>query len=88
MDILQTGHQLAEPELLFEKIDDSVIDAQLRKLEEIKKANEAKQYKPQPVKENVDYTLFEKLDIRVGLVTACEKVKKSKKLLKFQMNLL
>ncbi|HAE25103.1 MAG TPA: methionine--tRNA ligase [Prevotellaceae bacterium] len=86
MDILQTGHQLAEPELLFEKIDDSVIDAQLRKLEEIKKANEAKQYKPQPVKENVDYTLFEKLDIRVGLVTACEKVKKSKKLLKFHID--
>jgi len=86
MDILQTGHQLAEPELLFEKIDDSVIDAQLRKLEEIKKANEAKQYKPQPVKENVDYELFEKLDIRVGLVTACEKVKKSKKLLKFHID--
>ena len=91
-DILQPGHQLAEPELLFEKIEDSVIEAQLQKLEDTKKANEAETYEPEPVKENVDFDTFEKLDIRVGLVTecvkvkACEAVKKSKKLLKFHID--
>ena len=84
--ILQPGHQLAEPELLFEKIEDSVIEAQLQKLEDTKKANEAETYEPEPVKENVDFETFEKLDIRVGLVTECEKVKKSKKLLKFHID--
>ena len=86
MDILKAGHQLAEPSLLFEKIEDSVIEAQLKKLEDAKKANEAAEYVPEPVKENVDFETFEKLDIRVGLVTSCEKVKKSKKLLKFHID--
>ncbi len=85
-DILQPGHQMAEPELLFEKIDDSVIEAQLKKLDDEKKANEAAEYVPEPVKENVDFETFEKLDIRVGRVTSCEKVKKSKKLLKFHID--
>ena len=85
-DILEPGNQPAEPELLFEKIEDSVIEAQLQKLSDTKKANEAEAYEPEPVKENVDFETFEKLDIRVGLVTACEKVKKSKKLLKFHID--
>ena len=86
MDILKSGHQLGEPALLFEKIEDSVIEAQLNKLEETKRQNEAAEYKPEPVKENIPFEDFEKLDIRVGLVTACEKVKKSKKLLKFHID--
>ena len=86
MDILKAGHQLGEPALLFEKIEDSVIAAQLNKLEETKRQNEAAEYKPEPVKENIPFEDFEKLDIRVGLVTACEKVKKSKKLLKFHID--
>ena len=86
MDILKAGHQLAEPSLLFEKIEDSVIEAQLKKLDDVKKANEAAAYEPEPVKENVDFETFEKIDIRVGLVTSCEKVKKSKKLLKFHID--
>ena len=86
MDILKAGHQLGEPALLFEKIEDSVIEAQLNKLEETKRQNEAAEYKPEPVKENIPFEDFEKLDIRVGLVTACEKVKKSKKLLKFHID--
>ena len=86
MDILKAGHQLGEPALLFEKIEDSVIEAQLNKLEETKRENEAAEYKPEPVKENIPFEDFEKLDIRVGLVTACEKVKKSKKLLKFHID--
>ncbi|MDD7105039.1 MAG: methionine--tRNA ligase [Bacteroidales bacterium] len=86
MDILKAGHQLGKPALLFEKIEDSVIEAQLNKLEETKRQNEAAEYKPEPVKENIPFEDFEKLDIRVGLVTACEKVKKSKKLLKFHID--
>ena len=86
MDILAPGHQLGEPALLFEKIDDAVIEAQLQKLEETKRKNEAEAYTPEPVKENVAFDDFEKLDIRVGLVTSCEKVKKSKKLLKFHID--
>ena len=85
-DILKAGHQLGEPALLFEKIEDSVIEAQLNKLEETKRENEAAEYKPEPVKENIPFEDFEKLDIRVGLVTSCEKVKKSKKLLKFHID--
>ena len=85
-DLIPAGHQLAEPSLLFEKIEDDVIKAQLDKLEATKKANEAAAYEPAPVKENVSFEDFEKLDIRVGLVTSCEKVKKSKKLLKFHID--
>ena len=86
MDILPVGKQLNEPALLFEKIEDSVIDAQLQKLEDTKRANEAANFEPEPIKENVDFETFEKLDIRVGLVISCEKVKKSKKLLKFHID--
>ena len=86
MGILPSGKQLGEPSLLFEKIEDSVIEAQLQKLENTKKVNEAENYEPEPVKENVDFDTFEKLDIRVGLVTSCEKIKKSKKLLKFHID--
>ena len=86
MDILKPGHRLSEPELLFEKIEDSVIDAQLERLEKIKKANEAANYEPEAVKDCIKPELFEKLDIRAGTVLACEKVKKSKKLLKFHID--
>ena len=82
-EILTAGHQLAEPGLLVEKIDDDVIDGQLKRLEEIALANKAESYQAEPFKENVPFDVFEKLDIRVGRVKACEKVKKSKKLLKF-----
>ncbi len=85
-EILKPGHQLGEPQLLFEKIDDEVIQKQLDKLEATKKANEAAAFKAAPVKENVDFETFEKLDIRVGLVTDCQKVKKSKKLLQFSID--
>jgi len=80
---LKPGHQLGEPQLLFEKIDDETIQRQLDKLEATKKANEAAAYTPAPVKENVSFEDFEKLDIRVGRVLACDRVKKSKKLLQF-----
>ena len=85
-DLLPAGHQLGEPSLLFEKIDDDVIQRQLDKLEATKKANEAAAHKAAPIKDTVSFDDFEKLDIRVGLVKACEKVKKSKKLLQFTID--
>jgi len=84
--LLKPGHQLGEPQLLFEKIEDEAIEAQLKKLDDTKKANEAASYVAAPVKENVDFETFEKLDIRVGHIKACEKVKKSKKLLRFTID--
>ena len=85
-EILKPGHQMAEPQLLFEKIEDDVINAQLQKLEDAKRANEAEAYKAEPVKENIEFETFEKLDIRVGHVKNCEKVKKANKLLKFTID--
>ena len=85
-DLLKAGHQLGEPALLFEKIEDDVIQRQLDKLEATKKANEAANYQPEPVKDTVSFEDFEKLDIRVGLVKDCQKVKKSKKLLQFTID--
>ena len=85
-DILKPGHQLAEPELLFEKIEDEAIERQLQRLEDIKKMNEMAQHQPEPVKPNVSFDDFEKLDIRVGRVVTCEQVKKSKKLLQFSID--
>lgn len=85
-DLLEAGHQLAEPELLFQKIEDTEIDAQLQKLADTKAANEAANYKAEPIKPNVPFEDWEKMDIRVGHVVACEKVKKSKKLLKFTID--
>ena len=85
-DLLKAGHQLGEPALLFEKIEDDVIQKQLDKLEATKKANEAAAYKAAPIKDTCSFEDFEKLDIRVGLIKACEKVKKSKKLLQFTID--
>ncbi len=85
-DLLKAGDQLAEPELLFEKIEDDVIEAQLQKLADTKKANEEASYKAKPIKPEVSFEDFEKLDIRVGHILNCEKVKKSKKLLKFTID--
>ena len=85
-ELLKPGHQLGTPALLFEKIEDEAIEAQLKKLEDTKKANEAANYVAAPIKENVDFDTFEKLDIRVGHIKECQKVKKSKKLLQFTID--
>ena len=84
--LLKPGHQLGTPALLFEKIEDDAINAQLQKLEDTKKANEAASYVAAPIKENVDFETFEKMDIRVGHFKDCQKVKKSKKLLQFTID--
>lgn len=85
-DLLKAGHQLAEPELLFEKIEDETIERQLKKLEETKKANAAAAYTANPIKPTIDFADFEKLDIRVGHIKHCERVKKANKLLKFTID--
>ena len=85
-ELLKPGHQLGAPALLFEKIEDDAINAQLQKLEDTKKANEAASYVAAPIKENVDFDTFEKMDIRVGHIKDCQKVKKSKKLLQFTID--
>ena len=85
-DLLKAGDQLGEPELLFEKIEDEVVEAQLKKLADTKKANEEASYQAAPIKPEVSFDDFEKLDIRIGHIINCEKVKKSKKLLKFAID--
>ncbi|KGI22243.1 methionine--tRNA ligase [Hoylesella timonensis] len=85
-DLLKANHHLAEPELLFEKIEDETIEIQLKKLEETKKANEAANYVAKPIKPAIDFSDFEKLDIRVGHIKYCERVKKANKLLKFTID--
>ncbi len=82
-DIVKPDTCIGEPHLLFEKIEDSVVDAQVNKLLETKKENAIKNWTPEPVKPTVDFETFEKIDIRVGKVLECKKVKKSKKLLQF-----
>ncbi len=85
-DLLPAGHKVNTPELLFEKIEDSVIDAQIQKLLDTKKANEIAGAKAKPAKESVDFDDFGKMDIRVGTVLEAEKVPKTKKLLKLKID--
>ena len=86
IDILPAGQQLEEPVLLFEKIEDDVIDGQIQRLERIKQENIISNFKPKPLRPNVTIDDFAKLDIRVATVKACEKVKKADKLLKFTLD--
>jgi methionyl-tRNA synthetase len=81
-DILAAGHTLGKAELLFEKIEDSVIEAQVAKLQAAKAANEAAAKPVEPQKAEISFDDFEKLDIRIGTVVEAEKVAKTKKLLK------
>ena len=86
IDLLATGAEISPAELLFEKIEDAAIDAQIQKLEDTKKQNEINSYKPEEVKENVSFDEFMKLDIRVGTVLECQKVPKADKLLQFKID--
>jgi len=85
-DLLAPGTQLEAPELLFSKIEDDVVEAQIRKLQDAKKANEARAWKPEPVAPEVDSPTFEKIDVRVGTVLECTKVPKADKLLQFRID--
>lgn len=84
--LLTAGHQLGTPELLFEKIEDAVVEAQVQKLLDTKKANQLAAWKPNNIKPEIAFDAFEKLDIRVGTVKECAKVPKADKLLCFKID--
>ena len=81
--LLPEGGLLETPELLFEKVEDTAIDAQMQRLADTKRANEQQAWKPEPYKEKVSFEDFQKVDIRVGTVLECTKVPKADKLLQF-----
>lgn len=85
-DLLPEGHQLGTPELLFDKIEDEVIQAQLDKLAAIKKLNEEQSRHPEALLEDVPFDTFTKSDMRAGRILACEKVPKADKLLRFSID--
>ena len=85
-DLLPEGHRLGTPELLFEKLEDNVIEAQIQKLQATKQANEQAAHRAEPIAAPIDFEDFLKLDIRVGTVLECEKVPKADKLLRFRID--
>jgi len=85
-ELIGAGHKINTPELLFEKIEDDVIQAQVDKLQATKKANELEQATAKPAKDNIEYEEFAKMDIRIGTIVAAEKVAKTKKLLKLTID--
>lgn len=86
MDLLGTSHQLNEPSLLFEKIEDEAIDYQIKKLMDTKSLNAQVETESAPAKQNITFDQFATMDIRVGKILAAEKVAKTKKLLKLQVD--
>ena len=84
--LLQPNHLINKPVLLFEKIEDATIEAQVQKLLDTKKANEEANYKAKPIQPNIEFDDFTKLDIRVGTVLECTKVPKADKLLQFKID--
>ncbi|MGB4414382.1 MAG: methionine--tRNA ligase [Paludibacter sp.] len=86
IDLLKADSQLGTPELLFEKIEDEAVEVQVKKLQDTKIANETANYKATPVKENVAFDDFMKMDIRVATVLDCQKVPKADKLLQFKLD--
>ena len=93
IDLLHTGAKLGEVSLLFEKIEDSAIQAQLDRLARIKADNERaareealKQWRPSPIKADTNIDEFDKTDIRVATVLDCQPVKKSERLLQFRLD--
>ncbi|MFA7044545.1 MAG: methionine--tRNA ligase subunit beta, partial [Bacteroidales bacterium] len=86
IDLLPEGHQTAKPELLFEKIEDDVVEAQIKKLQDTKKANETAEHKVEPAKADIDFEQFTKMDIRIGKVLEAELVPKTGKLMKLKVD--
>ncbi len=81
VNLLEKGHAIQPAELLFEKIEDAAVDAQIQRLLDTKKANEAAAWKPNPVKDNISFDDFEKLDIRIGTILEAKPVPKTSKLM-------
>ncbi len=85
-DFLETGHKLNKPELLFVRIENSEVEAQVQKLMDTKKQNELAEVKVAPAKEEIEFDDFMKMDIRTGTIIEAEKVAKTKKLLKLKID--
>ncbi|WP_187264356.1 methionine--tRNA ligase [Pontibacter beigongshangensis] len=85
-DLLPAGHTIGTPALLFEKIEDAAVEAQVQKLLDTKKANQADSAVVEPAKENITFDEFSKMDIRIGTILEAEKVAKTKKLLKLKID--
>ena len=85
-DLVKAGATIAQPELLFEKIEDDAIKAQTDRLERIKEENKLKNWKPAEQQPDVDFDTFCRSDLRVATVTACIKVPKADKLLQFTLD--
>ena len=86
MDLVPAGTEIAQPELLFEKIDDATIQAQLDRLARIKEENKIKNWRPADQQPDVDFDTFCRADLRVGTVLECERVPKADKLLRFTID--
>ncbi len=86
IDIIAAGATIKAPELLFEKIEDSVVEAQIQKLQRTKEDNTIKNFKPADIAPNIPFDDFMKMDIRVGKVLECTKVPKADKLLQFRID--
>jgi len=84
--LLKPGHRINNPELLFEKIEDETINAQIEKLNATSRANQNDKFVPNPLKEPVQYDEFAKMDIRTGTILEAEKVAKTKKLMKLTID--
>ena len=85
-DLLKAGEKIGEPEYLFEKIEDEIIQKQVKKLEDAKLARQLEEKTAVPAKEDITYDDFKKMDLRICTVLAAEKVAKTKKLLKLKVN--
>ena len=86
-DLLVSGHIIGNQELLFTKVEDTLIQAQLDKLEAIKKDNMEDNFELSPVKDNISFDQFSAMDLRTGTIIAAEKIKKTKKLLYLKVDL-
>ncbi|MEE4197616.1 MAG: methionine--tRNA ligase [Bacteroidales bacterium] len=84
--VLETGHTINKAQLLFDKIEDEAIEKQIQKLMDSKKANETEKQQAEPAKENITFDDFVKMDIRVGTILEAERVPKTDKLLKLQID--
>lgn len=84
--LIESGHQINEASLLFSKIEDDVIDAQIQKLENTKQNNKKTNPNAKPMKEEISFDDFSKIDLRIGTILEAEKVEKADKLLKFKVD--
>ncbi|WP_223607528.1 methionine--tRNA ligase [Chryseobacterium sp. OSA05B] len=84
--LIETGHKINEASLLFSKIEDSVIEAQIEKLEQTKQNNKKTNPNANPMKEEISFDDFAKIDLRTATILEAEKVEKADKLLKFKVD--